>query len=99
MIHNNKVYANADEKFVKNTIIYVDSLHSGYPYYDPEMTKPVYNDDMVELYLNGVLLCEKLSDSEVHYITVTYVTPSGPNGTWEYSTTGELTVNGYIPEE
>ena len=60
MIHNNKVYANADNKFVKTTMLYtnMDVL-----YHDAEFTKPVLTTEAIELFLNGVSV--KASDSAV----------------------------------
>lgn len=51
MIHNNKVYANADEKFVKGTILY--GMYQDL-YHDIDMTKEVYDTELFELFLNNI---------------------------------------------
>lgn len=54
MIHNNKVYANADEKFVKVTILYAGQdnvLH-----YDKELTIPVLKTEIAELFYSGMVV-------------------------------------------
>lgn len=53
MIHNNKVYANADEKFVKATIVYGASDKF---FYDKEMEYPVAKKDVVDLCMAGVVI-------------------------------------------
>ena len=54
MIHNNKVYANADEKFVKATIIYADINDT--LYHDVDCTVPVLTTEIEELFLNGMVI-------------------------------------------
>lgn len=54
-----KVYARAEEKFLKTQIIYsnknVDEYHV---YWDEELTKPIVKDELVDLFLKGVCVFE-----------------------------------------
>ena len=54
MIHNNKVYANADEKFVKTTIVYAND--DKILFYDGDFMKPVLTTELMDLLLNGVII-------------------------------------------
>lgn len=64
MKYNNKVYANADEKYVKNTILYANYLdkdagvmNSGsYLFHDEYFTKPVLYTEIETLFLNGFII-------------------------------------------
>lgn len=47
-------YATADTKYVKTTILYGDD--NARAFYDEECTEPVYSDEAVDLFLDGVVL-------------------------------------------
>lgn len=55
MIHNNKVYANADQKFVHAVILYVtDGVHA---YYDKDFTKPLKTkEEAIDLFLHNRII-------------------------------------------
>lgn len=50
--HNH--YAHAQEKFVKNVILYIDD--NAVLYYDKTFHKPVSKDELRDLYLDGVIV-------------------------------------------
>lgn len=56
MIHNNKVYANSDEKFVKTLLIYADENTK--LYYDAEFENSVKSAELKDLFLAGVTICD-----------------------------------------
>lgn len=58
--HNH--YAKADEKFVKRTIIFSNG-DDNRAFYDKECTEPVYNDEAVDLFLDGVVFYDHIVDS------------------------------------
>ena len=66
MIHNNKVYANADDKFVKNTIVYAND---GFVIcHDATFTKTIHPSEIEDIFLNGMLIKT--------YVTEGYTTPA-----------------------
>lgn len=48
------IYADAEEKYVKNVVLYVSSNEK--LYYDAELTNAVNGVDLAELYLKGVVV-------------------------------------------
>lgn len=58
--HNH--YAKADEKYVKRTIIFSNG-DDNHAFYDKECTEPVYNDEVVDLFLDGVVFYDHIVDS------------------------------------
>lgn len=49
----NRVYPNADEKLVKNTIVY---HHHGATWYDETFEHPIYKDELLNLFLKGLIV-------------------------------------------
>lgn len=65
MIHNNKVYANADGKFVQAVILYIDDVDNR-GYLDEEMTQKLETkQDAIDLFLHNRLLA-KVIENEYH---------------------------------
>ena len=51
---NNPIYAKEHEKFVKAQVLYVNP--NRILYFDEAFTKPVYGDELFDLYVKGMLI-------------------------------------------
>lgn len=52
MIHDNKVYTNEGEKFVKTLLVHANE--DKYLFYDETLKKPVLTADLKDLFLKGI---------------------------------------------
>ena len=60
----NRVYPNAEEKLVKNTIVYVNENNL---YYDQDFEHCVFGKDIENLFLKGLIVCVNVDGMDTRY--------------------------------
>lgn len=72
VITNNRVYADSEDKFVKNTIVYQGA--DVYLYFDKERTTRIPKDMVVKLFLSGMIVATvSVSNGDIVSFTIPHV--------------------------